>query len=236
MLPRRAAAARDTDNAETFLREFHEFEKNGNLPRFMVMSLGEDHTTGTRPGTFTPRACVASNDLALGRIVEALSHSKHWPEIAIFVIEDDAQNGPDHVDAHRTVGLVISPFAKRKHVDSTQYSTVSMIRSIELVLGLSPLSQYDAAARPMFASFTDKADLTPYVAEPPRIDLDEVNAPTAYGAERSLKMNFDEYDKIDDFELNEILWRAIKGKDAPVPPAARRAIAYRPRSVHRTPQ
>ena len=110
---------RDTDNAETFLREFRDFEKNGDLPRFMVMSLGEDHTTGTRPGTFTPRACVASNDVALGRIVEAVSHSKYWPEIAIFVIEDDAQNGPDHVDAHRTVGLVISPYTKRKHLDST---------------------------------------------------------------------------------------------------------------------
>jgi DNA-binding beta-propeller fold protein YncE len=222
------ARARDTDNADTFLREFHEFERDGSLPRFMVMSLGEDHTTGTRPGTFTPRACVASNDLALGRIVEALSHSKYWPQLAIFVIEDDAQNGPDHVDAHRTVGLVISPYAKRRHLDSTQYSTVSMIRSIELLLGLSPLSQFDAAARPMFASFTDKADLTTYAHEPARINLNEVNEATAYGAERSSRMNFDEYDKIDDFELNEILWRAIKGKDAPVPPAARRAIAYRP--------
>jgi YVTN family beta-propeller protein len=219
---------RDTDNAETFIREFQEFEKNGTLPRFMVMSLGEDHTTGTRPGTFTPQACVASNDLALGRIVEALSHSKHWPELAIFVIEDDAQNGPDHVDAHRTVGLVISPYVKRKHLDSTQYSTVGMVRTIELILGLPPLSQYDAAARPMYASFTAKPDLTPYTHEPARIDLNEVNAPTAYGAERSLKMDFDEYDRIDDFALNEILWRAIKGKDAPVPPAVRRAIAYRP--------
>lgn len=226
----RGARARDTENAEIFLREFREFEKNGNLPRFMVMSLGEDHTTGTRSGTFTPRACVASNDLALGQIVEAISHSKYWPQMAIFVIEDDAQNGPDHVDAHRTVGLVISPYTKRKYLDSTQYSTVSMIRSIELVLGLSPLSQYDAAARPMFASFTDKADLTPYLLEPARINLNEINSATAYGADRSERMNFDEYDKIDDFELNEILWRSIKGKDAPVPPAARRAIAYRPQS------
>src|SRR5262249_32819725 len=143
----RAARVRDTDNAETFIREFREFEKNGNLPRFLVMSLGEDHTTGTRPGTFTPRACVASNDLAPARIVEAISQSRHWPEFAIFVIEDDAQNGPDHVDAHRTVGLVISPYTKRKHLDSTQYSTVSMVRTIELILGLAPLSQYDAAAR-----------------------------------------------------------------------------------------
>ena len=162
---------RDTDNADTYIREFREFEKNDNLPRFMVMSLGEDHTTGTRPGTFTPRACVASNDLALGKIVEAVSHSKYWPEMAIFVIEDDAQNGPDHVDAHRTVGLVISPYTKRKHLDSTQYSTVSMIRTMELILGLPPLSQFDAAARPMFASFTDKPDLSPYVHEPPQIDL-----------------------------------------------------------------
>jgi hypothetical protein len=224
----RGARARDPDNAETFLREFREFEKNRNLPNFMVMSLGEDHTTGTRPGTFTPRACVASNDLALGRIVEALSRSKYWPELAIFVIEDDAQNGPDHVDAHRTVGLVLSPYVRRRQLDSTQYSTVSMIRTIELILGLAPLSQYDAAARPMFASFALKPDLTPYTKEPARINLDEVNAPTAYGAERSLKMDFDEYDRIDDFELNEILWRSIKGKDAPIPPAVRRAIAYRP--------
>jgi hypothetical protein len=191
------------------------------------MSLGEDHTTGTRPGTFTPRACVASNDLALGQIVEAISKSKSWPEIAIFVIEDDAQNGPDHVDAHRTVGLVISPYTKRKCLDSSQYSTVSMIRTMELILGLPPLSQFDAAARPMFASFTDKADLTTYIHEPAQIDLNEINAVTAYGAERSLKMDFDEYDKIDDFELNEILWRSIKGKEAPLPPAVRRAIAYR---------
>jgi YVTN family beta-propeller protein len=219
---------RDTQDAEIFLREYREYEKNGTIPRFMVMSLGEDHTFGTRPGMYTPQACVASNDLALGRIVEALSHGKHWHETAIFVIEDDAQNGPDHVDAHRTAGLVISPYTKRKVVDSNQYSTVSMIRTMELILGLPPLSQYDAGARPMFASFTDKPDLTPYTVEPPRIDLDAVNTQTAYGAERSLKMDFSEYDKIDDFELNEILWRAIKGKDAPLPPAVRRAIAYRP--------
>ncbi len=219
--------SRDTDNAETFIKEFREFERNGTLPRFIVMSLGEDHTTGTRPGTFTPHACVASNDLALGRIVEAVTHSKSWPETAIFVIEDDAQNGPDHVDAHRTVGLVISPYTKRKHLDSTQYSTVSMIRTMELILGLSPLSQYDAAARPMFACFTDQPDLTGYTQEPARIDLDAVNTPVAYGAERSMRMDFDEYDRIDDFELNEILWRAIKGKEAPVPPAVRRAIAFR---------
>ncbi len=219
--------SRDTDNVETFLAEFREFEKNNNLPSFIVMSLGEDHTTGTRPGAFTPQACVASNDLALGQLVEAVSRSKYWSETAIFVIEDDAQNGPDHVDAHRTVGLVISPYVKRKSLDSTQYSTVSLIRTMELILGLEPLSQFDAAARPMFGCFSDKADPTPYTAESPRIDVNAKNTVLAYGAERSSKMDFSEYDRIDDFELNEILWRSIKGPQAPLPPAARRAIAYR---------
>jgi YVTN family beta-propeller protein len=218
---------RDTENVEVFLREFREFEKNNNLPRFIIMSLGEDHTQGTTPGAPTPQACVASNDLALGRLVEAVSKSKFWPEMAIFVIEDDAQNGPDHVDAHRTVGFVISPYVRRGHLDSTQYSTASMLRTMELILGLPPLSQFDAAATPMFESFTDQPDLRPYEHEPARIDLNARNAATAYGAERSMKMDFTEYDKIDDFELNEILWRAVKGVDAPLPPAVRRAIAYR---------
>jgi hypothetical protein len=219
---------RDTDNVAVFLREYREFERTGKMPRFIVMSLGEDHTTGTTPGTFTPRACVASNDLALGRLVEAVSRGKHWKETAIFVIEDDAQNGPDHVDAHRTVGLVISPYTKRGHLDSTQYSTVSMIRTIELILGLPPLSQYDAAARPMYESFTAKADLTPYKHEKERIDLDEKNTRRSYGAARSAKMDFSDYDLVDDFELNEILWRSIKGPEAPIPPTVRRAIANRP--------
>jgi YVTN family beta-propeller protein len=219
---------RDTENVDVFLAEFRDFEKNGSLPRFIVMSLGEDHTTGTTPGTFTPQACVASNDLALGRLVDAVTHSKYWPQTAIFIIEDDAQNGPDHVDAHRTVGLVISPYTKRRHVDSTQYSTVSMIHTIELILALPPLSQYDAAARPMFASFTDTADVSPYTHVSAQVALDTINPKNAYGAARSAKMDFSEYDKVDDFELNEILWRAIKGKNATLPPAVRSAIAQRP--------
>lgn len=219
---------RDTDRMDQFLEEFREYERNGDLPRFIVMSLGEDHTEGTRPGSPTPQACVASNDVALGRLVEAVSHSKYWPNMAIFVIEDDAQNGPDHVDAHRTIGLVISPYVRRGHLDSSQYSTVSMLRSMELILGLPPLSQFDAAARPMFESFNDQPDLRPYDAVAARIDVDALNQPTAYGAERSSRMDFSEYDRIDDFELNEILWRAIKGVDAPLPPSVRRAIAFKP--------
>lgn len=220
--------SRDPERVNQFLDEFREYEKNGNLPRFIVMSLGEDHTEGTKVGSPTPQACVASNDLALGRLVEELSKSKHWKELAIFVIEDDAQNGADHVDAHRTIGLVISPYVRRKHLDSTQYSTASMLRTMELILGLPPLSQFDASATPMFESFDDKPDLTPYKHEKARVDLGAVNTPLAYGAERSNKMDFSEYDRIDDFELNEILWRAVKGVDAPLPPAVRRAIAYKP--------
>jgi YVTN family beta-propeller protein len=219
---------RDTDNVDVFLKEYDEFEQAGKMPRFIVMSLGEDHTAGTKLGEYTPQACVASNDLALGRLVDHVSRGKLWKETAIFVIEDDAQNGPDHVDAHRTVGLVVSPYTKRKFVDSTQYSTVSLVRTMELILGLPPLSQYDAAARPMFNSFTDKADLTPYSHEKAQSDLDAMNTKTAYGVERSNKMDFSDYDLVDDFELNEILWRSIKGVDAPVPPTVRRAIANRP--------
>src|SRR5262249_9621805 len=158
------------------------------------------------PGTYTPAACVASNDLALGRLVEAVSKGKFWKETAIFVIEDDAQNGPDHVDAHPTGRLGIRPYTKRKHVDHTQDNTGSPVRTMELILGLPPLTQYDAAARPMFDSFTDKADLTPYKSELAKIDLDAKNTKMAYGAERSSKMDFSDYDLVDDFELNEILW------------------------------
>ncbi len=236
LVPAGKSEVRDTDRLEAFLEEFRAYEQNGDLPRFIVISLGEDHTFGTAPGRPTPQACVAGNDLALGRLVEAVSKSRYWPETAIFVIEDDAQNGADHVDAHRTVGLVISPFTKRKSVDSTQYQTVSMIRTMELILGLPPLSQFDAAATPMFASFTNAPDLTPYDHLPAQLDLEARNTKLSYGADRSERMDFSEFDRIDDFELNEILWRVVKGSDAPLPPPVRRAIAYRPKPQTSAPQ
>ena len=136
-----------------WINDLHSAEKTGDLPQFMIMSLGEDHTKGTTPGAFTPDASVASNDLGLGRLVEAASKSRFWNQMAIFVIEDDAQNGPDHVDAHRTAGLVISPYCKQGTVDSTLYTTASMVRTMELILGLPPLTQYDAGATPMFNCF-----------------------------------------------------------------------------------
>src|SRR5204863_804172 len=140
----------------------------------IILRLPNDHTYGTRVGKPTPRALVADNDLALGMVVEAVTKSKFWKETAIFVLEDDAQNGPDHVDAHRSVALVISPYTKRKFVDSTLYSTTSMLRTMELILGLRPMSQFDAAARPMYSSFTAKPDATPYKHEGAEWDRGEL--------------------------------------------------------------
>jgi hypothetical protein len=223
----KAAQRRDTDLAETFIAELREFERTGSLPRFMIMSLGENHTRGTQPGAFTPRACVASNDVALGRIVEACSRSRFWKEMAILVIEDDAQDGADHVDAHRTTALVISPYARRRHLDSTFYTTCSMLRTIELILGLPPMSQYDAAATPMYESFTNQADPTPYTALPARIDVTAINPPDAYGARASAELDFSDYDRLtvaDQDTLNRVLWHSIKGAGVPYPAPVRRAL------------
>ena len=215
---------RDTDNVRVFLEELDGYEKEfrspnaaKRLPNFVVMSLPEDHTAGTRPGAFTPQAMVANADWAVGQLVERVTKSPYWPETAIFIIEDDAQNGPDHVDARRTVGLVISPYTKRAFVDSTLYTTSSMLRTIELLLGLPPMTQYDAAAMPMYNAFRETADLTPYAAIPPKIDVSAKNTPKSYGAQASLRMNLDEVDEAPMFELNEILWKSIRGAHSPMP-------------------
>jgi hypothetical protein len=170
---------------------------------------------------------VAENDLAIGRLVDLISHSAIWKESAIFILEDDAQAGPDHVDAHRSPALVISPFSQRRRVDSTMYSTTSVLRTIELILGLAPMSQYDAAATPMFNAMQATPDLQPFVQLPARISIDEKNDELAYGADASMRMNLAEADLAPERELNEILWRSIKGPSAPVPPAVRSAFVRR---------
>ena len=218
---------RDFQRADRFVEEFQEMDRNGTVPNFMFMSLGENHTSGTAPGAFTPKAQVASNDVAVGKIVEAITKSRVWAAFAIFIIEDDSQNGPDHVDSHRTAGLVISPYVKRGVVDSEMYSTLSMVRTVELLLGLPPMTQHDAAAAPMVNSFTAIADLSGFKALPARIDLMTKNPPDAYGADASARMDFTEYDRIDEDVLNRILWHSIKGADAPYPAPVRRALASR---------
>ena len=214
----------DAKRADRFIAELQRLEAAGDMPRLQVVRLGNDHTEGTRAGVRTPTAMVADNDLALGRIVEAVSRSKFWADTAIFVLEDDAQNGPDHVDAHRMPGFVISSFTKRHAVDSTLYSTTSMLRTIELILGLQPMSQFDAAAMPMWNSFTAQADLTPYAARPAQIDLAAVNTRLAWGARESQKMDFSEPDKADDIKLNEIVWRSVRGANSPMPAPVRAAF------------
>src|SRR5438309_7929787 len=176
---------RDQARVDAWEAEFGEFVRRGTVPALMILSLPNDHTAATRPGAPTPRAMVADNDLALGRIVEAVSRSPVWRETAIFVIEDDAQNGPDHVDAHRTVCLVASPYARRGVVDHTMYSTVSMLRTIELILGLPPMSQFDAAATPMVAAFADAPNVTPYRVLRPQQSLSERNTRDSYRASAS---------------------------------------------------
>ncbi|MCS7026825.1 MAG: beta-propeller fold lactonase family protein [Bryobacteraceae bacterium] len=165
----------DAERAKVFLEDLALFEKEGKMPRLLLLRLGNDHTSGLTPGKISPRSAMADNDYALGLIVEAVSKSRFWAKTAIFVLEDDAQNGADHVDSHRTPAYVLSPYTRRGTVDSTFYNTTSMLRTIELILGLNPMTHFDAGARPMFAAFSDKADLTPYVAEKPRISLDDRN-------------------------------------------------------------
>lgn len=208
---------RDMNRIEGWIKDLKKAEVTGELPRLMVMSLGEDHTRGTAPGEYTPQAHVGSNDVALGKIVEAASRSKFWNEMAIFVIEDDAQNGPDHVDSHRTVGLVISPWCKRRVVDSTAYTTASMVRTMELILGLPPMTQYDAGATPMFGCFGKVTNPVPYVRLQPKVDLMAKNTKNSPGAAASARMDFDEYDEAPEDELNRILWAAVKGVDSPYP-------------------
>ena len=205
----------DAARADRFISELHRFEREGDMPRLQIVRLGNDHTHGVTAGQRTPTAYVAENDAALGKLVAAVSQSTFWTNTAIFVLEDDAQNGPDHVDAHRTEALVISPYTKHGAVDSTLYSTTSMLRTMELILGLKPMTQFDAAATPMFNSFQPVADAAAYVALPANVDLHETNSLVAWGGKE--KFDFAKEDANDDFKFNEVIWRSVKGAEYPMP-------------------
>ncbi len=223
--PRQAFVARDYKRVEYFIRELHQAEKSGAWPQFMIMSLGENHTEGLLGNAYSPVAHVASNDLGLAKLIEAVSRSKFWGETAIFVIEDDAQNGPDHVDAHRTVGLVISPWVKRKTLDSTMYTTASMVRTMELILGLPPMTQFDQLATPMYNSFTSKPDMAVIEALPESADLEARNPKDGPGDSASRKLDFSDFDRADPDELNRILWEALQpGKEMPAPVRSARLV------------
>jgi YVTN family beta-propeller protein len=215
----------DLYRADQFVRELREFERSGELPNLMFFTLVQDHTSGTRPGYPTPAASVADNDLALGRVVEAVSRSRFWPETCIFVVEDDPQDGFDHVDGHRTVALVASPYTRRHLHDSSNYNQTSMVRTIELILGLPPMNQFDASATAMTTCFTGQPDRSPYEAVKNRVPIGKVNpqlseigdARERHWAEVSLCLPLDEADEADEDTLNRILWFAARGNDATYP-------------------
>ncbi len=207
----------DVKRARTFLDDLAQFESANQMPALIFMRLGNDHTSGTTPGKIAPLAAFADNDYALGMIVEGVSRSKFWGSTAIFVLEDDAQNGPDHVDSHRSPAFLISPYTHSGAIDSNMYNTTSVLRTMELILHLRPMTHFDAGARPMISSFSQRALPAPYQAEKPRISLEERNPANSATAARSARLDFSQADLNDDDELNDILWRAIRGTDPPAP-------------------
>lgn len=222
----------DVVRAQIFLAELKKWEAADSMPNLTLVQLPSNHTQGTAPGASSAKAMVADNDLAVGQIVEALSHSKFWKKLQIFIVEDDAQNGVDHVDGHRTVALAVGPYIKRGAVDSTFYSNPGMLKTIELILGLPTMSLFDLIAADMRASFTSTPDFTPFTAEQPRHDLFEVNPPlkALHGAARrdaeaSLKMEFDLPDRAPAGKLNRILWADAKGHQVKYPALVRSIFA-----------
>jgi DNA-binding beta-propeller fold protein YncE len=223
----------DQYRADYFIRELKAFEEQGSFPELVLICLPDDHTSGTRRGSPTPAACVADNDLAFGRIVEAISHSKFWKDTVVFGIEDDPQAGWDHVSGYRTTAYCASPYTKRGVVVHTQYNTTSVLRTIEQILGLPPMNQFDASATPMFDCFTESPDFAPFDLVPNLVALDQMNpAPQAIrdpllrrNAYVSARINFREADRAPEDVLNRILWHAMKGPKAPYPTWAVDALA-----------
>jgi YVTN family beta-propeller protein len=214
----------DTTRFHAWKRDFDRLLAKNEVPRFNSMQFPNDHTEGQRLGKKTPFAYVADNDYAIGLFIEHLSKSPIWKETAVFIVEDDAQNGPDHVDAHRTTAYLAGGFVKRGFIDHTPYSTSSMLRTIELILGLPPMSQYDAAATPMFRSFSATPNLTPFVHELPRTNLFELNVLDTPSAQKSAKFDFKKEDSIPDLEFSEVIWKAVKGENSVMPAPRRAAI------------
>lgn len=194
------------------------------VPGFSSIRIGNDHTSGQKKGKITPISAVADNDLAIGRILEHLSHSPIWKKSVVFILEDDAQNGPDHVDAHRSPAFVAGPYVKRNMVIHDMYSTSGVLRTIELILGLPPMSQYDAGAAPLYKCFTNQPDFAPYTCKPSNIDLNQLNIADNESSRRSAKFNFAREDEAPDLDLNEVVWKSVKGEDSEMPAPKRSAF------------
>lgn len=209
----------DIAREKVFEHDFDSLLSINKVPHFNTIYLPNDHTSGLAKGAYTPVAHVADNDLALGRLVDHISHSPVWKESIIFVLEDDAQDGPDHVDAHRSIAWVISPYSKRHTVNHTMYSTSGMLRTIELILGLPPMSQYDAAATPMWDCLGSLADTTSFTAIQAQVDINERNTGEK---NTSSKFNFKSPDLVPNRLLNNDIWKSVKGVES-VPPEPKRS-------------
>jgi hypothetical protein len=194
------------------------------LPQLNTVRMGNDHTEGLSLGRPTPFAHVADNDLAVGLFVDHLSRSPVWNESLVLIVEDDAQNGPDHVDAHRSPAYLAGGFVKTGYVDHTPYTTSSFLRTIELILGLPPMSQYDASATPVWRSMNNTPGHAPFKARPVSIDLNMKNLAENEWQRKSETFDFTKEDLINDTEFNEVIWKAVKGISSPCPPAVRAAF------------
>jgi DNA-binding beta-propeller fold protein YncE len=214
----------DIDREAVWERDFDELLAAGKLPQFNSVRFGNDHTSGAKIGMFTPEAAVADNDLAVGRFVAHLAKSPIWNESVVFVLEDDAQNGPDHVDAHRSTAYVAGGMVKRGFVNHTMYSTSGMLRTIELILGLKPMSQYDAAAVPMWQCFMKKADSKPFIAKAAQVDINERNVAVNRNSKRSQLFDLSRPDAIDDLAFGEIVWQTVRGLNSQMPAPRRGAF------------
>jgi hypothetical protein len=212
----------DIDRIKIFKHDFDSLLAIGRVPQFNTIRIGNDHTSGQKTGKLSPISMVADNDLALGQLVEHISNSSIWKESAIFVLEDDAQNGPDHIDAHRSPAFVISPYIKMGSVNHTMYSTSGMLRTMELILGIKPMSQYDAAAKPFFDCFTAQPNLASYTAKAAGVSLTVRNTANNTSSKRSDKFDFSREDRAPDLDLNEVVWKYVKGEHS-IMPAPRRS-------------
>ena len=215
----------DVFRAKVFIDELKEFERRGDLPNLLILLLPSDHTSGTSPSSPTPAAKVADNDLAMGQILDAVSHSAFWKDTCLFAIEDDPQAGFDHVSSYRTTAYVASAYTRRHAVVSTPYNHTSLVRTIELMLGLPPMNQFDATATPMVDCFADQPDWTPFAAVPNQIPLDQMNPPLKaitdpvrrQFAIDSMHLPLEEADECPEDLFNRILWNAQKGSNAEYP-------------------
>jgi YVTN family beta-propeller protein len=215
---------KDIKRVEIWKHDFDSLLAINAVPRFNSVRIGNDHTSGQRKGALSPIAAVGDNDQAIGQFIEHLSKSPIWKESVVFILEDDAQNGPDHVDAHRSPVFVAGPYVKRNTVVHGMYSTSGVLRTIELILGLPPMSQYDAAAMPLYDCFTSKADFSPYVAKAAQVDLEQRNVAVNESSRRSELFNLAKEDAAPDIDLNEVIWKFVKGENSVMPAPKRSAF------------